>query len=374
MLVSRMGSAPQRAAYYVNLKSLSERPGEGQWQRILDAAPGPEREKVLAQPMTSLTMEVEEILEDPAGPERRQHRLVLELERRTCGLYQTTEWNRDGRYRELGGTPSRTPVGWMQRAYELGSKQRPWKEALLALMQRTQREKTVTEQSELAPFGYEYVQSDEASTLPELTARYLWGLSGPTRSSIKASLPDSTKREGTARLQGKAEYFQDTTRADRGYTVAPPNTPVYLYPLEPSVAGFILNMPRVTAVGFSDLVPESVRALRQETRVNGEAGEFRFERLQPGLYLLECRIPYRHLADRKVVHSVEEERRVYRDGSYDVVGVKENARYEPFWTSAPGNWTYDVVEVQGGEAPTRFRLCNLREEPAKSERPPASGE
>lgn len=362
MLISNAGTQPNRVAVYVDLASLKDVPDEKGWRTILDAEPGPERDKALQQPITTQTMDVVEVLESPDGPESRFHTLTVHSDDKTCQFQRTREWRADGSYSDLGGTGRQPLTGWTERAFQLATDQRPWKEALIALLERTKREKTVSEQTELAPFGYEWVQSGDAASLSELTRQYVWPgtalvATGTALATAKRQAPASP---GTARLQGVAAYFNDTIFEDRGWVTASAGTPIYLHALDPVVMAVLLQQSRVRAIAFSDWLPPETLAARKETQVLNDRGEFAFDGLQPGLYLLECRIPYRYLRSNRVVDEVIEHTIEYEDGTYDVEETEEFYHLEYTWDNAPGNCTIDVVEVLPGGKPTTIRLTNVR--------------
>jgi hypothetical protein len=367
MLVANHGEKPNRVAVYVDLTSLRSDASLEAWRAVIDA---PLRERgALPRDQTVHTMAAVEILESSQGPASRYHELAVNSEKRTCLFSRTLEWSRDGSLVERAGTGWQEVSGWTEKVYQLVVRQPEWKQALVALLQRTQREKTVVEQTELAPFGFEYVLSGDLVTLGDLTWNYVWSdgerpPASPGLAEAQRALPP--RGPGAARLEGEASYFLDSVLEDRGWKIAPPGTQVYLYFLEPRIQAQLLALPyRVGVHEFADEflspLPAEVMARRRETRVFGEQGQFVFDNLEPGLYVIEFRVPYRGLMSHRVVDGTIEERAVYEDGSYDVLGSEEVTHREVSWQWLPGNWTREVIEVLPGATPTRIRVSNIRQ-------------
>lgn len=370
MLVANLGEKPNRVAVYVDLTSLKIEPSLATWRGIIDLPVGKMREQAIQSVLTVHTMAALEILESAQGPACRYYELAVNSENRTCLFSRTLEWSWDGTLVEQPGIGWHAPSGWTEQAFSLATKQREWKQALVALLQRTQREKTVQEQTELASFGFEYVLTGDLTTLGDMTWTYLWAdgerpSESPALGEALRVLPP--RSVGAARLEGDASYFIDSVLEDRGWVTAPIGTAVYLYPLEPQVRDHLLRvMPyRIGVHEFAEEylhpLPAEVMARRRETRVFGEQGEFVFNDLEPGLYLIEFRIPYRGIMSHRVVDGIIEERAIYDDGSYDVTGTSEVAHREYSWRSLAGNWTREVVEVLPGADPTRIRVSNIRQ-------------
>ncbi len=366
MLISKSGSKPNRSALYVDLDSLREVPTESGWRTLLDVPPGAEREKLFRRPLGQ-ELEAVEVLESPAGPESRDLLFTIEPEGKLYRVARGRVWGRDGSCAPIGASPWK-PVepGQTTSLLKFSTEQKPWREALLALLQRTQREKNVSEQTELAPFGYEYVQGGDAAGLGEITRKYVWTDSDPA--SLAGTLEAARRQRGplrsealpsTARLEGLASYFNDSRLEDRGTILAPPGTVVYAYPISPEVSLALAVKDRVGVFSLGGMAAE-ISSTALKTQVHDSQGHFVFEGLKPGLYAVEVQIPYRFILLTPYREKVYEERTVYVDGSYDVDHVEEATGYDSSWQNAPGNWTLDVVEVLPGDAPTRMLLSNVR--------------
>ncbi len=370
MLIANLGEKPNRVAVYVDLTSLKSEASLNTWRGAIDLPLGKWREQAIQSVLTVHRMTALEILESAQGPACRYHELAVNSEDRTCLFSRTLEWKRDGTVVEQPGMGWHALSGWTEQAFSLATRQQEWKQAVVALLQRTQREKTVLEQTELASFGFEYVLTGDRATLGDLTWTYVWAdgdrpPESPALGDALRALPPRSVR--AARLEGDASYFNDSVLEDRGWVTAPIGTPVYLFPLEPQVREHLLRvMPyRVGVHEFASEytypLPAEVMARRRETRVFGEQGEFLFNDLEPGLYLIEFRIPYRGIMSHRVVDGTIEERAVYADGSYDVTGTSELAHREYSWRSLDGNWTREIIEVLPGADPTRLHVSNIRQ-------------
>jgi hypothetical protein len=109
-----------------------------------------------------------------------------------------------------------------------------------------------------------------------------------------------------------------------------------------------------------EMVPKAVWDRRRDTKVHDQQGHFVFPDVEPGLYLLECRIPYRARVSSRVPVEEVEYRDVCVDGSYDVTGRETIYRDGSRTVYAPGNSTIDVVEVLGDGKATAVTLSSVR--------------
>jgi hypothetical protein len=367
MLISNSGQAPNRVAVFADLESFDSHMTAQDWQTLLDADAGPKREAAFKGLRLCTTLKVLEVLETPSGPDSRLLHLALNRQEKAYQVLHGFEWERNGTHRDLSPSAWLPVEGWKTQALRFVDDQVPWREALVALLQRTQKEKTVSTQTELEPFGYEFVQGGDVATLSDITWRYIWTdvTPPPSAAGLGAAKIELAGRLGKVprpsnSLTGVATYFNDSDSEDRGYTLAPLGTTVFLFRMDDATRTELLSQDRVSVRGFGEKVPPAVWDRRRETKVHDQQGHFVFPDVEPGLYVLECRIPYRARVSSRVPVEEVEYRDVYVDGSYDVTGRETIYQGETRTVDAPGNWTIDVVEVLGDGKATAVTLSNVR--------------
>lgn len=176
MVISYSGEKPNRVALFANIESLSSSSDDLQRAAAMFRNDSVELARLQEQIRRFKSVRLVEVYESTEQPESRYYSVEFDADTNSFRTLDSCEFRRDGTFLDLTQLDWK-PVGaltWSTVARKFVFEQEPWREAKRKLLERTRKEKKVTEQKELAGLGYELVHNHTDLEFPELLWTYVW--------------------------------------------------------------------------------------------------------------------------------------------------------------------------------------------------------
>ena len=176
MVISYSGEKPNRTALFAHIDSLSSSSDDLERASAMFRNDGAEMARIAERTRRYKSVRLVQIFENADQPESRYHSIEFDQDLGTFRTLDSCEFRRNGTFVDLTSAEWQ-PVGansWSPLAYRFVFEQALWREGMAKLLERTRREKKVTEQRELASMGYELVHNHTDLEFPDLLWRYVW--------------------------------------------------------------------------------------------------------------------------------------------------------------------------------------------------------
>ena len=176
MLISDSGARPNRVALFADIESMESSSGQLKEANAVFRNDQAELARLAEHKRRYKTLRLVEVFEAPKGPESRYWSVELDGDQKTCRLLDAREFRRDATFKDIPGSRLQplSSLSWGDKAYQFAFDQGAWRAGVQKLLERTRREQTVNDQTELTSLGYQLVRNDTDSGFPDLLWKYVW--------------------------------------------------------------------------------------------------------------------------------------------------------------------------------------------------------